>query len=276
MKMRLFFYLMLLPLSIFAQPALQWEMKTITEGLVWKKLHTQQLFDSWQHINVLEIAPSLKLNIAYRTDTLVRTSNLAKANNALAAVNGGFFDMRHGGSVTYLEINDSTINESIDKLFEQQNEILEGVLAISPKGKLMIEGTTSNFLYKPKKKHRSVLITGPLLLLKGKRLPFVDRKFTNDRHPRTCACTTNNNKTLLITVDGRNEKASGMSLPELATLMQQLDCKNAINLDGGGSTTMYVKGEGKTGVVNHPSDNKRFDTGGERPCANAVLVMSNK
>lgn len=276
MKMRLFFYLMLLPLSIFAQPALQWEMKTITEGLVWKKLHTQQLFDSWQHINVLEIAPSLKLNIAYRTDTLVRTSNLAKANNALAAVNGGFFDMRHGGSVTYLEINDSTINESIDKLFEQQNEILEGVLAISPKGKLMIEGTTSNFLYKPKKKHRSVLITGPLLLLKGKRLPFVDRKFTNDRHPRTCACTTNNNKTLLITVDGRNEKASGMSLPELATLMQQLDCKNAINLDGGGSTTMYVRGEGKTGVVNHPSDNKRFDTGGERPCANAVLVMSNK
>jgi exopolysaccharide biosynthesis protein len=74
---------------------------------------------------------------------------------------------------------------------------------------------------------------------------------------------------LLITIDGRNEEAQGMTLYELSRLMKALKCEDAINLDGGGSTTMWIA---KKGVVNHPSDNKIFDAQGERNIANVLLV----
>jgi exopolysaccharide biosynthesis protein len=71
----------------------------------------------------------------------------------------------------------------------------------------------------------------------------------------------------LITVDGRSESSSGMSLAELADLMRSLGVYQGLNLDGGGSTTMVIRGE----VVNHPSDST-----GERPVGNAILVVRKR
>jgi len=47
-----------------------------------------------------------------------------------------------------------------------------------------------------------------------------------------------------------------------------------MNLDGGGSSTLYVNGATETGVVNHPSDNKKFDHLGQRPVANIIYVAN--
>ena len=55
-----------------------------------------------------------------------------------------------------------------------------------------------------------------------------------------------------------------MTLNEVAELMQLLRCKDAVNLDGGGSTTMWISGKPFNGVVNMPRDNKKFDHEGER------------
>lgn len=63
-----------------------------------------------------------------------------------------------------------------------------------------------------------------------------------------------------------------MTIDELALLMKDLNCVNALNLDGGGSTTMWIKGKG---VVNHPSDNGKFDHEGARAVANAIIVKQN-
>ena len=73
---------------------------------------------------------------------------------------------------------------------------------------------------------------------------------------------------MLLVADGRNKQAAGLSMNELLQVMQALGCADAVNLDGGGSTTMVVRGQ----VVNHPSDNKEFDAAGERPVANAIIV----
>jgi exopolysaccharide biosynthesis protein len=73
---------------------------------------------------------------------------------------------------------------------------------------------------------------------------------------------------LFITIDGRMEKADGMSLVEAQKYLYDLGCIDAINLDGGGSTTMWTKNKG---VVNKPSDKD-----GERPVANAVLILENE
>lgn len=69
------------------------------------------------------------------------------------------------------------------------------------------------------------------------------------RNPRTAIGYTANNDLILLTADGREGSSIGLTLYELAYFMKSLGCINAINLDGGGSTVMYVKGQ----IVNQPA-----------------------
>jgi exopolysaccharide biosynthesis protein len=62
--------------------------------------------------------------------------------------------------------------------------------------------------------------------------------------------------------------AARLTTAEPRQVMAALDCRDAINLDGGGSTAMVVRGQ----VVNHPCDNKKFDAAGERRVANAIVI----
>ena len=85
------------------------------------------------------------------------------------------------------------------------------------------------------------------------------------RHPRTAVGFSRDSSTLFVlTVDGRSENSGGMTLVELASVMRELGAWQAMNFDGGGSTTMVVDGK----VVNHPSDKE-----GERAVGNALLVV---
>ena len=69
------------------------------------------------------------------------------------------------------------------------------------------------------------------------------------RNPRTAIGYTKDNNLIMLTADGREGSSIGLTLMELANLMKELGCVNAMNLDGGGSTVMYVKGQ----VVNKPA-----------------------
>ncbi len=78
--------------------------------------------------------------------------------------------------------------------------------------------------------------------------------------------TAGDGRIWLITVDGRNKALSlGMSFAELQTLITRVGLVDALNLDGGGSTTMVVKGA----VVNHPSD-----ATGPRRVSDAIIVRA--
>lgn len=96
---------------------------------------------------------------------------------------------------------------------------------------------------------------GPWLVHSGQ--PFVDmgaQHFTSRslgfREPRSAVGVTSDGKMLLVTVDGRQKNVSvGMTLYELAYLMQKLGAVEAMNLDGGSSTQMSINGK----TVNHPS-----------------------
>jgi hypothetical protein len=88
--------------------------------------------------------------------------------------------------------------------------------------------------------------------------------FAENRHPRTMIGTSADNTIWLVTVDGRQpEQSVGMSLVELRALARRLGLVNALNLDGGGSTTMWVQGQ----VLNRPSDPT-----GPRKVSDALLV----
>jgi hypothetical protein len=113
----------------------------------------------------------------------------------------------------------------------------------------------------------------PILLRANAILPGVDSggTFATSRHPRTAAGIARAGKRLmLVTVDGRQRPYSdGMTLRELAILMRALGADDAINLDGGGSTTMVIaNASGVPRVINVPSD-----SAGERPVGNALAVV---
>ncbi|HEX2046171.1 MAG TPA: phosphodiester glycosidase family protein [Acidimicrobiales bacterium] len=91
----------------------------------------------------------------------------------------------------------------------------------------------------------------------------VSDDFTRGRHPRTMVGVTPAGELLLVTADGRGASA-GLSLAEAATLLRGLGAVDALNLDGGGSTTFVAGGS----VRNVPSD------GRERPVAAALTVMA--
>jgi hypothetical protein len=89
--------------------------------------------------------------------------------------------------------------------------------------------------------------------------------FVASRQPRTLAGVRGDGSLLLVTVDGRAPGwSAGMTLREAARLMRSLGAQNALNLDGGGSSTMTVRGE----VVNRPSD-----PAGERRVSDGLFAM---
>lgn len=84
--------------------------------------------------------------------------------------------------------------------------------------------------------------------------------FANKRHPRTAAGVTTAGDLWIVAVDGRQKISDGATLDELSQIMLRLGCVQAINLDGGGSTTLNVLGL----TLNRPSE------GTERPIANGI------
>jgi hypothetical protein len=119
----------------------------------------------------------------------------------------------------------------------------------------------------------ALLIGGwPRLLQAGRNVaadaPIVEGTISRNaevRHPRTAVGISRDARTLyLLVVDGRSVKSVGMTLVELAGELRRLGAWEALNFDGGGSTTMVVDGS----LVNVPSD-----TTGERAVGNALLVV---
>lgn len=96
-----------------------------------------------------------------------------------------------------------------------------------------------------------IISGGPYLVKKSQ--VFVDTAEQNlgsigGRNPRTAIGYTADNHFIIVTVDGREKSSIGLTLTELAYFMKSIGCYNAMNLDGGGSTVLYVNGR----VVNHP------------------------
>jgi exopolysaccharide biosynthesis protein len=109
------------------------------------------------------------------------------------------------------------------------------------------------------------MIAGNPTLLEGGTVTATDcpDSFCN-RHPRTGVGVTPEGKLLLVTVDGRQRRSVGMTPRQFAKLFRRLGARWALNLDGGGSTTMFVR----DGLVNRPSDPI-----GERAVSSALLVL---
>ncbi|MDQ2863635.1 MAG: phosphodiester glycosidase family protein [Bacteroidota bacterium] len=121
-------------------------------------------------------------------------------------------------------------------------------------------------------KMKTVVGGGPVLVQNDKVQVSnnEERKFAgkaiNDRHPRTAIGYTNDNKIIILVAEGRSETASGLTLTQEAQILKDLGCKEALNLDGGGSTCMLLNGK----QTNTPSDKE-----GQRSVP-SVFIIENK
>ncbi len=114
-------------------------------------------------------------------------------------------------------------------------------------------------------------VTGGAMLVKDGQIPAQFSHNIGGRNPRTSIGTSSDGNTLyMVTVDGRENYNVGMTQTEMAQLMLSLGAFNALNLDGGGSTTMVARDPvtSDINVVNSPSDSY------PRGVATAVGVFS--
>lgn len=241
------------------------------------------LFQSNQYVSVLVIKRSFRFDVVADT-ALTTVEDFMKYSKALCGVNGSFFDTSAPwNSVDYLMVD--TLQLAPNQLDENRMREFHqtGTLTVSPKGRIGILKAPADsprpvdsldWEYSLKGDAEDVLTSGPILRVKGKDQPLENSNFTNTRNPRTAVALRKGGKTLLVVVDGRSSEAAGMTLTELQHIMRWLKADSAINMDGGGSSTMCVRKKILKPVrtVNHPTDNKMFDTHGARKVANAIVV----
>jgi len=251
---------------------IKWEREKIAPGLIWKWSHTMLSDSIPQNLNILLVnTRKRKVSLYYEQGKNSELSKQAVKAGALAAINAGFFNIKDGGSVTYVRTGGIIADSDTAKKWTR-NSNMTGSLLIDRDGNLFIETVHSNSWYDNHTDFPEVLVTGPLLLSGNIRMQLPATPLVVNKHPRTVAGKRGNHKILLVTIDGRTDQAIGMTLNETTEFMQLLRCKDAVNLDGGGSTTMWISGKPFNGVVNMPSDNKKFDHEGERPVSDIIII----
>jgi exopolysaccharide biosynthesis protein len=254
----------------------RWQKNKVAKQVVLYRHHFNQknLFAANENISFLEIKNTGRkavFAIGAEEKELITTSNFGLRDTAIAAVNGNFFDVKNGGSVDFVRVNGKNVNTNrLDKNGNRARH-QEAALVIE-NGKISIVKWDGSADWETKLNAQNVLLNGPLLTLNNVDETLDTAGFNRLRHPRTCLGIKANGRVVLLTVDGRNENSAGMSLFELRELMRWLGCTSAINFDGGGSTTLWVNGMEGNGVINYPTDNKKWDHEGQRKVANVILV----
>lgn len=249
-----------------------WKIENFQKGIVYKYASIPQLYQGPQSISLIEIDPGAGLKVGVTvSDKMRETSKMASEQGAIAAINGSYFDMKRGNSVCFLKVDRQVVDTTTLGEFARR---VTGAVSIR-KGKMKIISWNRQIEKQYKGKKGIVLASGPLMLKDGRYCDWslCEKDFIRTKHPRSAVALTKDGKILFITVDGRFPKhAGGVSIPELAHLIRILGGKDAINLDGGGSTTLWLSGAPDNGIVNYPCDNKRFDHRGERTVPNILYI----
>lgn len=229
------------------------------------------LFNSVQSISVIRY-PMDKVGTFIANDSADAadsTSALALRHGGIAAVNASYFNVKTLYPTTY------TKDDGHQEGWTTPAELfrVDGLVAIRKNGKDVRIFKSDTLGYDAVTKgYKEALAGGPVLLLDGEeaRASWPYTSFYYLRHPRTFVGTTADGMVYLVVIDGRFPgQGIGATIHETATIARLFGLKDAINLDGGGSSTLWTK---EFGTINHPYDNKRFDHFGQRVVPNIIYI----
>ena len=193
---------------------------------------------------------------------LETTSDAGSRTGAILAVNGGGFGAgRVDDEVVSTMVGATVVNGELINNFERREEDLFFV-GIDYRGDLVGGIPESEQDIINMRPYQGVSFI-PILIKDGVKMTLPGA-WKNTKHPRTIIGQYANDDLILIVVDGRQgDWSAGITLERLQDKLLELGVKDAYNLDGGGSTAMYFKGQ----LLNKPSD------GQERPVANNLIVL---
>jgi len=202
--------------------------------------------------------PGLQLIATPVADRGLTVSEFARRHGALAAINGDYFDVEL--EPIGLAMGNGEVWSQADERQRRQEVVGVGMqrVRIFPRDRP---------LRAPKRWMTGAVSGWPMVVedcAPVARLPGSDH-FTRAPHPRTAlGLSQDRHELLLVVADGRRGGVPGLTLPELASLMAELGACTALNLDGGGSSVLWVRDR----IVNQPSD------GFERRVANHLAVVA--
>lgn len=224
-------------------------------------LHRKTKNPKWDiHVAVIDLSASgVRLAATAPKERRTTVSAFAKREGVQVAVNAGFFSFE-----TY-----DTVGPAVGEGKPWpgiKDEALSGQLVFGEGNAEIIEPKE---IIKPESWMHGMVSGHPLLVWDGKPVEQSKKSsLAQSRHPRTAVGLSRDRKKLfLMVVDGRQDCSVGMTAAEEAKVLRGLGAWYALNLDGGGSSAMYIKGRG---IVNHPSDGK------ERVVANHLGVFAVK
>jgi len=233
-----------------------------------------RLFDSTQSISAVRYRVSrystcIANDVSQMADS---TSALALRYDAIAGINASYFDMKQLTPVTY--VKDNGVREGSTSPTEY-NLRTDGLIRIKNERRILIDKCDTLSYDKRCERFQEAIAAGPVLLMGGKdaRENWPDDSFYTGRHPRSIFGISANGWAYFIVIDGRAREAAGATIPETVDVARIFGLKDAINLDGGGSSTVWTSSHG---TLNHPSDNKSFDHYGQRTVPNIIYICPQK
>lgn len=232
------------------------------------------LFGSRQSISVVSYPPrGFETRIVHLDRRAEATSRLGRDAGADIAVNGSYFNVRTFEPVTFVLADKKVVGRTTPQELMRTN----GIVAFKGrKGRRMDIFRCDTAHYGcVARRYRSALAAGPVLVDGGRIVEYdSDKTFYTGRHPRTLIGKRAGGEVVLVVIDGRFKgQGEGTTIAETAYIARQLGLVEALNLDGGGSSTLWTA---QKGVLNHPYDNHRFDHAGERGVPNCITVTRNK
>jgi hypothetical protein len=265
---------------------------TIAPGVIHRRLVLSAGPWSVHVIQVRLRQPGISIRAAHANDAVTGRETVRSiaarhgddSTRVIAAINADFFDLATGEDENNEVIDGRVVRAlAVTRAPQDSGHHVHSQFGITTGGRPVFEQFVAADstqrrrvgAFQPDRGPLRTLVGGwPRLVVHGRsvadsaeRLEGTPPSFASVRHPRSGVGISRDSTTLfLITVDGRQESSSGMSLSEFAQLMLQLGVYEGLNLDGGGSTTMVVNGA----VVNHPSD-----APGERPVGDVLLVVQH-
>ena len=208
---------------------------------------------------VLSSASELKTafaNDTYGKNVTATTSSIAKANNALLAINGDFYGAQEKGYV----IRNGIVYRNTAKGADVLCIYADGTMSVVSDRDVSAEELVKQGVWQ-------AFSFGPSLIEDG--AVAVDATTEVGKamasNPRTAIGWIGTNHFAFVVSDGRTDESEGLSLEQLARFMQGLGVKEAYNLDGGGSSTMYYNGT----VINQPTTNGKIK---ERGVSDIVYI----
>lgn len=206
---------------------------------------------------LMTISNPNKISIAYSlkdSKTDKTTSQIAKEENASAAINAGSFTIDQT-PYGFIMKNGNVINngsKDTSKKFPTAGFTNNGLLVVGDHSLKELKGLEV----------RDAVVSGPALIINGKSLDTTSINL--GINPRTAIGQKSDGTVLFLVIDGRSKTSIGASASEVAEILAQQNVVNACLLDGGSSSTMYYTGN----VINHPCD-----PSGERKVPSAFVVL---